>query len=68
MPPAKLWLATATRPMGKLPAGTSVEVIVYGRTGKPNEKELLEALENKYGAALSKEAKGRAHYFSFTEL
>lgn len=68
MPPSKLWLARATRAVGKLPAGTSVEIIVFGRTGKPNEKELLQALSERYGEVLAKEAKGRAHYFDYIEM
>ena len=43
-----LWKVTATRNNGKVLKGMSVEIYKKGTTGKPEQKEIAEALSEKY--------------------
>lgn len=44
-----LWSVTVIKNAGKLTKGMSVEVLVTGSTARPNAKQIIEAIEDKYG-------------------
>lgn len=47
---AYLWKVTAKRAVGsKLPVGAWVEIIKNGTSAPPNQREITEAIESKYG-------------------
>ena len=43
-----LWKVTANKNWGKVAKGMMVEVLVVNRSGKPNVREIQEALEKKF--------------------
>ena len=46
---AYLWKVTAKRAVGKLPAGAWVEIVKNGTSASPNQREITQAIESKYG-------------------
>lgn len=47
---AYLWKVTAKRAVGnKLPAGAWVEIVKSGTSAPPNQREITQAIESKYG-------------------
>lgn len=47
---AYLWKVTAKRAVGsKLPAGAWVEIVKSGTSAPPNQREITQAFESKYG-------------------
>lgn len=45
-----LWKVTAKRDSFSIAKGMSVEIIVRNGSRKPNQKEVIEAINEKYGA------------------
>ena len=48
-----LWKMTAIKNAGKLTKGMSVEILVTGTSAKPSVKQIIEAIEDKYGVTVS---------------
>ena len=48
-----LWSVTALKSAGKLPKGRSVEFPVTGTSARPNAKQIIEAIEDKYGVTVA---------------
>ena len=48
-----LWKMTAIKNAGKLTKGVSVEILVTGTSAKPSVKQIIEAIEDKYGVTVS---------------
>ena len=46
---AHLWKITAIRSNGTVLKGMSAEILKNGTSGKPNQREIAEALSDKYG-------------------
>ncbi|MDV3873361.1 peptidase [Elizabethkingia anophelis] len=44
-----LWKATAKRDSFKISKGMSVEILVKNTNRKPNQKEVIDAINQKYG-------------------
>jgi len=44
-----LWKAMAKKESGKLAKGMFVEIVIRNASRQPNQKEVIEALNNKYG-------------------
>lgn len=59
-----LWIVTAKRNAGKLPAGASVEIVKQNTSARPTAKEIVSAFENKYGIAVST-GHANSGYFDF---
>lgn len=48
-----LWSVTAIKSAGKLTKGMSVEILVTGTSARPNAKQIIEAIEDKYGVTVA---------------
>ena len=48
-----LWSVTAIKSAGKLTKGMSVEILVTGTSASPNAKQIIEAIEDKYGVTVA---------------
>ena len=48
-----LWSVTATKSAGKLTRGMTVEILVVGTTARPSAKQIIEAIESKYGVTVA---------------
>lgn len=48
-----LWKVTAVKNAGKLTKGMTLEIIMKGTTAKPNAKQIVTAIEEKYGETVS---------------
>ena len=44
-----LWSVTAIKNAGKLTKGMNVEILVTGTSARPNARQIIEAIEDKYG-------------------
>ena len=44
---------TAIKSAGKLTKGMSVEILVTGTSARPNAKQIIEAIEDKYGVTVA---------------
>jgi len=51
--PNYLWNVTAIRNNGKVTKGMSVEIMKSNTNAKPSQKEIANALNNKYSAGIS---------------
>lgn len=45
-----LYKVTAKKEMGKIAKGMSVEIVIKNASQKPNQKEVIDSLNLKYGA------------------
>lgn len=48
-----LWSVTATKSAGKLTRGMTVEILVVGTMARPSVKQIIEAIESKYGVTVA---------------
>ena len=48
-----LWSVTATKSAGKLTRGMTVEILVVGTMARPSAKQIIEAIESKYGETVA---------------
>ena len=48
-----LWSVTAIKNAGKLTKGMNVEILVTGTSARPNARQIIEAIEDKYGVTVS---------------
>jgi uncharacterized lipoprotein YajG len=62
-----LWNITAIRSNGRIMKGMSAEILKKGTTGKPNQKEIAEALNQKYNEKIHDSHCG-SHVFNFVEV
>ena len=49
-----LWSVTATKSAGKLTRGMTVEILVVGTMARPSAKQIIEAIESKYGVTVAR--------------
>lgn len=57
-----LWSITAIKNAGKLTKGMNVEILVTGTLARPNAKQIIEAIENKYGVTVSSSFCGSGNF------
>ena len=48
-----LWSVTAIKNAGKLTKGMNVEILVTGTSARPNARQIIEAIEDKFGVTVS---------------
>lgn len=57
-----LWKVTATKNIGKITKGMSVEILKSSTNSKPNQKEISQALSNKYNVNISESHCGQTNF------